>query len=251
MSYGNKLILSAPIYKDGTRDRVLGSGHVSYAGFSRTGLIFFRLGEPSDVKVQVGRRFIIVNFREGSDLVVAYKLLRQLIVSPDGGLPLLIVDKILISPSFLEELEALEQNFLKRLYAVLLDPKQAEIHLRPTARKRTLLSLLAIKDACFLVTPLDPEEAIDLAYVNLLESHGFSSDEMIDRATYNRLLIKAGIARIWDEGLIYKEQVLEAIERRRIRAHKEAGGTWGVPEGVRPIPRSEGAGHEVGDGDVA
>ena len=225
MKYGNKLTLSSPIHKDGLSDRIWGSGHAIYVGVSDTGLIHFQLREPSDVKVQIGRRFVIVNFREGSDLVAAYKLLRQLLASPDRRLPLLIVDKILLSSSFLEELEALETNFLKRLYAVLLDPKQAEVHLRPTARKKTLLSLLAIKNACFLVTPLDPEEAIDLAYATLLESHGFSSDEMIDRTTYNRLLIKAGIARIWDEGLIYKEQVLEASERRRIRAHKEAGGS--------------------------
>lgn len=244
MKYGNKLILSSPIHKDGTRDRILGSRHAIYVGFTKTDLICFHLREPSDVKVQVGRRFVIVNFREGSDLVAAYKLLRQLIVSPDGGLPLLIFSKILLSSSFLEELEALETNFLKRVYAVLLDPKQAEIHLKPTDRKRTLLSLLAIKNACFLVTPLDPEEAIDLAYATLLESNGFSSDEVIDRASYNRLLIKAGIARIWDPGLIYKEQVLEVIERRRIRAHKEAGGALGRPRGSTPYttPGGEGGG---------
>jgi len=240
MSYGNQLILSSCIDWDRTRDRIVESEH---GDVSSTGLIYFEMESPFDVKVQVGTHGkIVVNFRERSDLVATYKILRQIIVSSDEMPPILLFNKFLLSSSFQEEFVALEQNFLKRLYAVLLDPKQAEIHLRPTARKRTLLSLLAIKDACFLVTPLDPEEAIDLAYVKLLESHGFSSDEVIDRATYNRLLIKAGIARIWDEGLIYKEQVLEAIERRRIRAHKEAGGTRGVNEGVTPYTTPRGGG---------
>ena len=179
MAYSSKLVLFTRIDWDGTRDRILGSEHVSYGDVSRTGLIHFHLGWGADVKVQIGTRGrIVVNFREGSDLVAAYELLRKLIAFPDGRPLPLLPDKILLSAAFMDQLLNLELN-LHFLHEIRSDPEQLLLYQRLEAAraplKRTLLSLLAIKDAGILVTPLTPEEAVQREYAKLLESHGFIS----------------------------------------------------------------------------